>query len=56
MKNRIATVKKFAQDHKTALTVAATATPFVLLMMRNAKYLNEFLDERGLSDEYYFGE
>lgn len=53
MKKKIAYLVKFVQKHKVAIAVGMTATAFVLMMMRNAKQLNAFLEAHGLTDEYY---
>lgn len=51
--NKFAKLKKFVADHRVAIAVGMTATAFVLLMMRNAKELNAFLEKHNLMDEYY---
>ncbi|MDQ3398872.1 MAG: hypothetical protein M3511_14110 [Deinococcota bacterium] len=53
LKQKLASAKEFARNHKTALTVVATATPLLALVMRNAKVTNEFLKEHDLFDEFY---
>lgn len=57
IKKTVAAAKEFVQDHKVAIAITATAvvTTTVLLKLRSAdiKNLNEFLDERGLTDEFY---
>jgi hypothetical protein len=53
MKKPLASAKNFVRRHKVAITVVATATPLILLQMRNAKALNEFLEEHDLLDVYY---
>lgn len=53
IKKKIASAKMFVHNHKTALTVIATATPLIALQVRNASILNEFLEEHNLLDEYY---
>lgn len=50
---KLALLKKFVADHRVAIAVGMTATAFVLLMMRNAKELNAFLEEHNLTDKYY---
>lgn len=53
IKNAASRTKKFVKDHKTALTVVATATPLVMLQLRTSREFNDFLAEKGLMDEYY---
>lgn len=53
MTAKLAFLKKFISDHRVAIAAGLTATAFILLMHRNAKVLNAFLDEHGLTEEYY---
>lgn len=53
VKNALSKTKNFVVQHKTAIAVAATATAAVVIIRRNQKLFNEFLDEKGLMDEYY---
>lgn len=53
MNAKIAFLKKFVKDHKVAITAGLTASAFLLLMYRNAKVLNAFLEEHGLTEAYY---
>jgi hypothetical protein len=53
LKNKIAATKKFVEDHKVGLTVVATATPLLMLVIRNQNIFNEFLKEHDLFDEFY---
>ena len=53
MKTKLAYLVKFVQRHKVAIAVGMTATAFVLMIMRNQKELNKFLEAHGLMDEYY---
>lgn len=53
MSKRIAFLKKFVADHKVAITVTVTSAVFIVLMMRNSKALNAFLEEHGLTEAYY---
>lgn len=56
-KSVLAHVKQFATDHKVAITATVTAavtTGAMILVHRSAvKEWNEFLDERGLTTEFY---
>ncbi len=45
--------KKFVSDHRVAITFTVTSAAWLALQARNAKILNEFLEERGLMNEYY---
>lgn len=55
-KKAFARTQKFVVDHKVAIAVTATAatTVAVMVKLRGAALedLHEFLDARGLSDEY----
>lgn len=53
MKAKIDFLVNFVKKHRVAITAGLTATAFILLMMRNAKHLNEFLKEHNLLDVYY---
>jgi hypothetical protein len=53
MKAKIALLKNFIQDHKVAVTAGVTSAVFILLIMRNQKMLNEFLEKHGLLEEFY---
>lgn len=53
MMNKIAFLKKFVSDHKVAISVGLTATAFILLIMRNQRELNAFLEEHNLVDAFY---
>jgi hypothetical protein len=53
MNAKIAFIKRFIRNHKVAITAGLTATAFAILMYRNSKVLNKFLDEHGLTEEYY---
>lgn len=53
MKAKIEFLVNAIKKHRVAVAVGLTATAFVLLMLRNAKQLNAFLEEHGLTDEYY---
>jgi hypothetical protein len=50
---KIEFLKKFVQNHKVAIAITVTATAFIVMIMRDQKALNKFLDEHGLADEYY---
>lgn len=47
--------KNFVNRHKTAIVVTSLAvtTAGTVLMVRNQKQFNEFLEEKGLTDEFY---
>ena len=53
MSKKIAFLRNFIQKHRVAIAIGMTATAFILLMMRNAKVLNAFLEEHNLLDAYY---
>lgn len=53
MSKKIAFLKKFVEDHKVGLAVGMTALAFVLLMMKQTKEMNKFLEEHGLLEEFY---
>ena len=46
-------VRDYVKDHKKILAVTSLAGMLVILQARHISGLNEFLDEKGLSDEYY---
>lgn len=56
MNNHANTVKQFVHRNKNALVVAAIATTVIVLQHKGIKSLNAFLDEKGLTDEYYIPE
>lgn len=45
--------KNFVSRHRVALTAAATATACIVVQMKITNHWNDFLQEKGLSDEYY---
>ena len=53
MSTKIAFLVNFVKKHRVAIAVGVTATAFILLIMRNQSELNKFLEEHGLTDEYY---
>lgn len=53
MQKKIAFLKKFIKDHRVAIAVGLTATAFILLIMRNQRELNAFLEQHNLLDEFY---
>lgn len=54
--SKTASVKKFVRRHKTAVTVAATATVCYAVHRSAVKDWNEFLAEYHLTDLYYHSE
>lgn len=56
IEQKFVSAKNFIKHHKVAVAVVVTATPLILLQMRNTKVLNEFLKEHDLYDEYYMPE
>ena len=57
---KLASVKKFVTDHKTAIAVVgattATAAVGVVALKKQADGWNEFLTEKNLFDEFYNSE
>lgn len=53
MKAKLAFLKNFIKTHRVAITAGVTATAFILLIMRNQKDLNKFLEEHNLTEEFY---
>ena len=53
MKAKFAFLKNFVQTHKVAITAGLTATAFLILIHRNQKELNKFLEEHNLTEAYY---
>lgn len=53
MNAKLAFLKNFVKNHRVAIAVGVTTTMFLLLMMRNAKELNKFLEEHNLLEAYY---
>lgn len=51
--NAAVSTKNFVSRHKIAVTAVATATVCVVVQMKIVKDWNEFLEEKGLLDEYY---
>lgn len=52
-KNKINTAVVHVHRNRGKYAAATTAAAFLVLMNRNAKVLNEFLEEHNLLDEYY---
>ncbi len=46
-------IKNHVVSHKAAYVAGAVAIAAVALQQRNQKLFNEFLDEKGLTEEYY---
>ena len=53
---KINSVKTHVATHRAKYAAATTAVGALWLMHRNAKVLNEFLEEHNLLDEYYLPE
>lgn len=53
MKNALIKSKDWVVKHKEAIVVGAIAIGAIALQRNGLKTLNAFLDEKGLSDEYY---
>ena len=51
--SKIESVKTTVVRHRAKIAVVATAATAVYVMHRNAKVLNEFLEEHNLTDAYY---
>ncbi len=46
-------IKNHVSTHKAAYVAGAVAVAAIALQQRNQKVFNEFLDEKGLTEEYY---
>jgi hypothetical protein len=55
MKNALVSTKNFVVRNKTRIlvTTTATAVTLVVIQARGLKLHNEFLEEHGLTDEFY---
>ena len=55
VKNKLVSAKNKVVENKTKIlgTVAVVSTTVVVLQQIGIRSLNAFLDEKGLSDEYY---
>lgn len=53
MKTKIAFLRNFVSTHRVSIAVGMTALAFVLLLMKNQKELNEFLEKHNLTEEFY---
>jgi PHD/YefM family antitoxin component YafN of YafNO toxin-antitoxin module len=53
VKNALSKTKNFVVQHRTAVAVTATATAAAVIIYRNQKQFNQFLDSKGLTDEFY---
>lgn len=55
VKNKLVSAKNKVVANRTKIlgTVAVVATTAALIQGRGIKHLNQFLEEKGLSDEYY---
>jgi hypothetical protein len=47
-------IKNHVATHKAAYVAGAVAIAAIALQQRNQKDFNKFLDEKGLTEEYYF--
>jgi hypothetical protein len=52
MKKSARSIKRFIAAHPVLITAGITVGVFLLLMKRNAGQLDNFLAERGLTEEY----
>lgn len=53
MDKHLASATNFVRRNKTALVVAAITIPVIMLQHKGIKSLNEFLEDKGLTNEYY---
>jgi len=53
MKTKLIAIKNFVVENKVAIATTTVAVAAVALVVRNQKIVNEFLDEHGLTDEFY---
>lgn len=53
MKNKLAFLRNYIQEHKVGITFGVTATAAIALMMANQVKLNKFLKEHDLFESYY---
>ena len=55
VKNKLVSAKNKVVENKTKIlgTVAVVSTTVVVLQQIGIRSLNDYLDEKGLSDEYY---
>lgn len=55
IQQKLNSARNTLKTHQTGITIGAVAvaTASTALLIRNAKVLNGFLEEHGLTDEYY---
>lgn len=53
MRNKIHQLRNHIHNHRGAYASLATTAVFATLITRNAKILNEFLEEHDLMEAYY---
>jgi hypothetical protein len=53
MKTKLIAAKNFVVENKVAITATAVAIAATALVVRNQKLVNEFLEEKGLLEEFY---
>jgi hypothetical protein len=53
MKTKLTAVKNFVIDNKVAIIATTAAIAATALVIRNQNQINEFLEEKGLTDEFY---
>lgn len=46
-------IRKFVSRHKVAITVVATSACWIAFNKMSLKQFNDFLEEKGLKDEFY---
>ena len=54
--NKLASAKKFVYRHRVSIAVISTAAICLTIHARSQRELNDFLEEKGLTAEYYTGE
>lgn len=54
IKKKAVTTKDYVKKHRVAIAVVVTSVCWIALARRNAKFMNQFLTERGIDpDEYW---
>lgn len=54
--NKLSTAKKFVARHRVAIAVTGTAIICLSLHRHSMQSFDAFLDEKGLTEEFYTGE